>query len=610
MTEAFAQIKDGKIMLKTAYEHLKHAKRIPGRTWNANEKVWEVPATGLCCQHVKKFIDTVGGTCSEDILKLSQGAEMREKVIHCEDPERLPFDAFTKTDPMQHQFRGYLMQAWSDCSFPAWDMGTGKSKIVVDLIANSAINSRNLIIAPKKVCGNWPAEFRKHAARDVRVVNLALGNARKTVKTLNEALAAKADKPLVCLINYDIVWRSSVAALILKQKWSLCVLDESHRAKTHNKKTGKFIANELREVSMTRMCLSGTPTPNSPLDIFNQMLFLDPGLHGASFTAFKTRYTTKARIKTEGDKLIIECGYSPKMIEEFKKIPGAYFRKNKDGAFWINEQPNEHKKMLAAVEKYKKQIKTHIGYQNLDELAELNGKVMHHISKDEALDLPECIFKRVEVEISNDCKRMCHELETELETQLEDDGPVVTAQNGLVKVLRLLQIASGITKDTDGLEHIVDHAKKEACYEHLQDLPADDKVIVFYWFNHNAISIREAAEDAEREVYFINGQKDEIEEWRAAKPGAVIAVQIQAGGEGIDLTAAHWCIYFSTGNNLGKFEQSLSRAHRGGQEHKVTIIHLVAAGTMEVKVSEAFEAKKEVIQYVLDHMRKNTEGAA
>lgn len=611
MPDASARIENGKIVLKTDYSHLKYARLIQGRKWDANRRVWTVPATGVCCQNVIDFIKKVGGSCSDQITQMANGAAMREKVIATDNPKGLPFDAMVKTEPMEHQYRGYLMQAWSDAAFPAWDMGTGKSKIVVDLICNGAINSINLIVAPKKVCSNWPAEFRVHGSRETELVHLAQGSAKKTCDTLIAALSKDRKCPLVCLINYDVVWRSSVAALITKHKWNLTVLDESHRAKTHNKKTGKFIANDLREASLTRMCLSGTPMPNSPLDIFNQFLFLDPGIHGTSYTAFKARYTTSARVTKDGDKLIIECGYSPKMIQAFKKIPGAYFRKNKDGTFWINENPEHHKEMLDAVEKHKKEIKQHIGYQNLDELAALNAKIMHRISKDEALDLPDLIFKRVEIEISDECKRLCHELETELETQLEEDGPLITAQNGLVKSLRLLQIASGITKDTDGNEHIVDHAKKEALYEHLCDLPADDKIIVFYNFTLNATSINEACDDAERPCFFINGATDDIDEWRDRAPsGAVIAVQIQAGGEGINLTAAHWVIYYSTGNRLDKFLQSLSRAHRKGQKHKTTVIHLTAKDTMEVKVSQAFEAKEEVIDYVFASMKNPIEGVA
>lgn len=598
-----AQVIENKIVLKSEYKDRFAMAKIKGRKWNPNLKEWTIPFTGVCCQQVIQFMHDTNGSYSEDIKNMAHGAELREKVIIDEHPEKLPWNAIVATDPMQHQIRGYLMHAWSDCSYPGWDMGTGKTKVAVDIICNSAINSKHLIISPKRVVDNWPDEFKKHQSCKLKLVRLDLGNTKKIVKEIQQALETKRDCPLVLIINYDTVWRASIASIILAQRWEFTCLDEAHRGKSHTGKVGKFIV-QLGEQSKTRMCLSGTPMPNGPLDIFNQCLFLDPGLFGTNFTAFKARYTTKAKVERNEETLIIEAGYSDKLIAAFKKIGGVrFFEDEKGRKLWMCDNPDKHKAVLEALEYHKKHIKTHVGYQNLDELYQILGKVMHRITKDEALDLPDLIFNRVPVAIGKDCLRLMNEMKMDLVAELDERGHVTTAANAAVKMLRMLQFASGCTNDKDGRTHQVDHSKREALYDLLVDMPAQDKVVVFYWFTPNAEAISQAADDAGRECFFLNGAQDNIRAWNDIQSGAVIAVQIQSGGTGINLTAAHQVVYFSTGWRLADYQQSLSRCHRKGQEHKVNIFHLFAVGTVEETVSNAFEAKEEIIEYVLGNLQ-------
>ncbi len=604
-----AVVINNQIIVKSKYEDRLEMGKIKGRKWNPNARSWSVPYTGLCCLGVIEFINNTGGSVSDEIKLLAGGALLREKVIIDEAPEKLPFNAVVKTDPMQHQYRGYLMHQYSDASFPAWDMGTGKTKVAIDIICNSLPSSKHLIICPKRVVDNWPDEFAKHASCDIQYVRLDLGNAKKIAKEMESWLSKhdKLNKPLVFLINYDTCWRSSIAKIILENRWEFVCLDESHRAKSPTGRLGKFVV-ELSYVAKTRMCLSGTPMPNGPLDIFNQLKFLDVGLLGANYTAFKAEYTTKAKVEYNGDTLIIEAGYSDELIKGFKGIDGAQFYVDEDTQrkLWINHDKTQHKSMLDVLEHHKKSIKTHIGYKNLDKLYSLLGKIMHRITKDEALDLPDLIYNRMPVDISQECRRLSNEMKEELYT-LISTGEMIEAKNAAVRMLRCLQFASGCTKDVDGVNHQIDFSKQEALYDLLLDLPDADKVVVFYWFVPNCEAIAAAASDADREIYYINGQQDQIRDWNDAKPGSVIAVQIQSGSEGVNLTAAHQVVYFSTGWRLKDFQQSQSRCHRKGQEHKVNLFHLFATGTFEEKVAAAFEAKEEVIEYVLGNMNKTNQ---
>lgn len=84
----------------------------------------------------------------------------------------------------------------------------------------------------------------------------------------------------------------------------------------------------------------------------------------------------------------------------------------------------------------------------------------------------------------------------------------------------------------------------------------------------------------------------------------ILAVQIQAGGVGIDLTRASYSIYYSVGFSLGDYEQSLARVHRPGQTRNVVYIHLVAEQTIDEKVYRALSEKKNVVEAVIEESKK------
>ena len=90
---------------------------------------------------------------------------------------------------------------------------------------------------------------------------------------------------------------------------------------------------------------------------------------------------------------------------------------------------------------------------------------------------------------------------------------------------------------------------------------------------------------------------------RGAGEATVLAVQIQSGGEGIDLTRAAYCAYYSIGHSLGDYDQSLARIHRPGQTRPVVYYHLTASATVDVAVYDALDKKRNVIDAVLASLR-------
>jgi hypothetical protein len=83
----------------------------------------------------------------------------------------------------------------------------------------------------------------------------------------------------------------------------------------------------------------------------------------------------------------------------------------------------------------------------------------------------------------------------------------------------------------------------------------------------------------------------------------VLAVQIDSGGIGVDLTRARYSMYYSLGFSLGSYEQSLARIHRPGQTRPVEYIHLLAEDTVDEKVMTALARRADVVNAVLQQLK-------
>lgn len=83
--------------------------------------------------------------------------------------------------------------------------------------------------------------------------------------------------------------------------------------------------------------------------------------------------------------------------------------------------------------------------------------------------------------------------------------------------------------------------------------------------------------------------------------GAVFLISLKAGGTGLNLTGADVVIHFDPWWNPAVEAQATDRAHRIGQKKTVEVISLIARGTIEEKIYDLQQKKKEIITNVLDN---------
>ena len=346
----------------------------------------------------------------------------------------------------------------------------------------------------------------------------------------------------VVVVNYESAWRGELAGIISSIKWSLIVCDEVHKIKSPSGRASKYIASLNAK---RKIGLTGTVMTHGPLDVWAICRFVDPSVFSWSFTRFKSRYA----------------------------IPHRYIR----GAI--------------------------VGYKNLDDLTTQLAPLTHRVVRDEAIDLPDAVHQTFPVRLSTTGQLAYGQMERDMIAKI--DQGIVTASNAMIKVLRLQQITSGFIRSEDG-DHDVDLSKAAALQEILDDLPRDEPVVVFARFTHDVGRIMSTAKLCGRNGYELSGGANRLSEWQdGSGSGDVLAVQIQAGGLGIDLTRARYCIYYSVGYSWGDYVQSLARIHRPGQHHKVTYIHLIATDTVDEQVYDALSRKEDVIKSVVNHFTRS-----
>ena len=85
-----------------------------------------------------------------------------------------------------------------------------------------------------------------------------------------------------------------------------------------------------------------------------------------------------------------------------------------------------------------------------------------------------------------------------------------------------------------------------------------------------------------------------------AGEGDVFLISLQAGGTGINLTAADYVIHLDPWWNPAVEDQATDRAHRIGQDKPVTVYRLVARGTIEERILAMHGSKRALVGSILD----------
>ena len=416
-------------------------------------------------------------------------------------------------------------------------MGMGTGKSLVT-VALLHDKRYSLILCPKAVMSVWPREFERHAdyLADVVVLSGRSTKAKAGALKLSMDRAMVSGRQLVVVCNYDAAWREALADAMLAVPWDAVVLDESHKIKAPGGRMSRF-CGELRKVAKQVFGLTGTPMPHSPLDIYAQYRAIDDKVFGRNFSRFRQSYA-------------IMGGFGGKQV---------------------------------------------VGYKDADALRAKFLSIAFQAGRD-VIELPEAVHQVVPVEIGPKARRVYTGLATAFYAEL--DVGEVTVANALVRLLRLQQVTGGHLKLDSGAVEQVDGAKQEALEDLLEGM-GPEPCVVFCRFTSDIGAVKLACASLSLSCCELSGAANQLAEWQAGHH-QVIAVQIQSGGAGVDITRSRYCIYYSLGFSLGDYDQSLARIHRPGQQREVTYYHLIAKDTVDEQVYAALDARRDVVTSIME----------
>lgn len=404
------------------------------------------------------------------------------------------------------------------------DMGMGKtvsSLTAVELLRDDYLDiGKVLVIAPKRVAEDtWPSEIKKWRHLQALTVSKILG----TPAERRRAIQADAD--------VYIVSRDNVAWLVdeVKGDWDFdtLIIDELSSFKNHASKRFKKLKTVTPYFKRV-IGLTGTPAPNSYLDLWAQVYLLDRGKRlGKNITAFRRTYFD---------------GISRGMYTEYKLKPGAK-----------------------------------------EAIDDAISDICISMSAKDHLDLKEPMLIDVKVAMDAKEKKLYKTMERDAVLELDDD--TIAALSAAVVSNKLLQLANGAIYDEDGKTHIV-HGRKLDALEELREEAQGENILVFYSFKSDYERIKERFPDAVK----LDGAES-IRDWNAGKIKMLLAHPASAG-HGLNLQdGGSIIIWYGLTWSLELYQQANARLHRQGQKNTVRIYRLLTEGTVDGRVAKALEGK-------------------
>jgi superfamily II DNA or RNA helicase len=224
---------------------------------------------------------------------------------------------------------------------------------------------------------------------------------------------------------------------------------------------------------------------------------------------------------------------------------------------------------------------------------------------DVAADLPEKLDQVIELELEPRHRKAYQTyLQRERQKVLGLLGDFERNRFQIFRSLTLLRQASLDVSLVDPRRHAVPSTKLDALTEQVLSLAeGGHRSLVFSQFTRFLGAARARLEAAGIECCYLDGAtRNRPAVLAEFKTGTrpVFLISLKAGGFGLNLTEADYCILLDPWWNPATEEQAVDRAHRIGQTQKVMVYRLVAKDTIEEKVMALKARKAELFSSVLD----------
>ncbi|WP_297423880.1 SNF2 helicase associated domain-containing protein [Clostridium sp.] len=341
----------------------------------------------------------------------------------------------------------------------------------------------------------------------------------------------------VIITTYNLLRRDLE---LYDMEFDYCILDEAQNIKNQLSLSAKSV-KEIK--SRNRFALTGTPIENSLMELWSIFDFIMPG-YLYSEKKFVSRYYRR-----------LEEG--PEILEELNRLVKPFI-----------------------LRRYKKNV---------------------------IKELPDKIEKRLLVPLSDEQKVVyetyANYVKDLIQKKVEDFEFTKSKIEILSYITKLRQICLDPSVTMDN--YLGTSGKIDALIELLeQSIEEGHKILVFSQFTSVLKNIGKILKEKQFEFSYLDGSVSSInrikmvDEFNNGEKN-VFLVSLKAGGTGLNLTSADIVIHFDPWWNPAVEDQATDRAHRIGQKNVVEVIKLISSDTIEEKIVELQDSKRELINKIL-----------
>ncbi|MGH2486351.1 MAG: DEAD/DEAH box helicase, partial [Ktedonobacterales bacterium] len=359
-----------------------------------------------------------------------------------------------------------------------------------------------------------------------------------------DTFAAEARQHALIVSSYALLHRD--LELFKGVGWRGLVLDEAQNIKNAETRQARAARGLPADY---RIALTGTPVENNVGDLWSLMEFLNPGLLGSQ-ALFKREYF-----------IPIQVARDEEASARLKRVTGPF--------------------------------------------------VLRRLKTDRAIitDLPEKTEMKEYCGLTREQASLYQAVLGDLEEPLDDAEGIQRKGLILATLLKLKQICNHPAQFLKDNSAIAGRSGKLARLDALLEeaLAEGDRALIFTQFAEmGELLKRHVQRTLGREALFLHGgtprtqRAHMIERFQDERNGPPLFIlSLKAGGSGLNLTRANHVFHFDRWWNPAVENQATDRAFRIGQTQRVQVHKFVCAGTLEERIDDLIESKREIAAHVV-----------
>jgi SNF2 family DNA or RNA helicase len=452
-------------------------------------------------------------------------------------------------DLRPYQSRGHAwMHFLVDQGFGACladDMGLGKTvqaiTVMLDWKKQRPNGTAILIVCPVSVLGNWRRELNRFAPE----LRVTMHHGKGRAETADDFRKALANNDIL-LTSYNLLQRDE--EIMQEVTFEGVILDEAQNIKNPTTRQSQ-VARALR--GHFRLALTGTPLENRPLDLWSIMDFLNEGLLGSRTQFMQTLEHPIVKQRRAGSMSALARLVRPFVLRRLKIDPEI-----------VADLPEKTEQIVTATLSREQAILyesvVRKGLQEVEKAAEgiqRRGAILTTLLR----------LKQV-------CNHPAHYLM---------DGSALPSRSGKLDLL------------SEMIEEALEEGDRCLIFTQFKEMGSLLKSHTETMFGHPVLFLHGGVPQKERDQM--------VTDFQASRPDGpkLFVLSLKAGGTGLNLTAANRVFHYDRWWNPAVEDQATDRAFRIGQQRNVFVHKFVCSGTLEERIQQMLDRKREVADSLL-----------